>query len=374
MRTLAWLPWWVGLAGCQTTDSAARAIAAESRPEGAATDAPADEPEPGHASSIRCRECHARQRDEWVASAHARSASGAYRRALALVDETGRDTCAGCHVPLAGAPARIADEGVACDACHTAVGGGLAPRALALRPELATKFGPYRDSQDHHFHRVAYSEFVTSAALCIACHEETAPLAAAPGLRVLTSVAEWRTGPSADVACQECHMPKLRAKACKAGDERTVARHDFGGDRRSALAAALRLTLRIEERGVGRRAHITVENHGAGHALPSGLPERRMRLTVEVETPDAHRVVAEEAYGRVLIDEQGSVAPFFLATRERSDRRLLPGRPRHARVDLAPDTRRVTARLTYRRWDSELAVYYGDTETLLLAEVAEEVR
>src|SRR5687768_12817144 len=129
-------------------------------------------PEAVHHSSRRCGECHKHQREQWKESAHATAASAPFVKAVEMLAPDQKAQCDACHVPLRNASARIAGEGVTCDACHTATGTAAPPGALALAPELATKFGPFRDSKDHNFHRVAYSEFVIGSELCNACHED----------------------------------------------------------------------------------------------------------------------------------------------------------------------------------------------------------
>jgi hypothetical protein len=322
-------------------------------------------------SSARCRECHARQRDEWAASAHAGAATGAFRRSLEHVPQAEHVGCLGCHVPLTGSPAPVAAEGVACDACHTATGPGVPPAALLLRPDLATKFGPYPDSEDHHFHRVAHSEFVTSSRICIACHDDRAggPVA------VLTSTREWRQSRHAAKACQSCHMRTSRAPAAKGGAIRTVYAHGFGADRAAALSGALRLAARASRQGNQAVLTVRLTNAGAGHAVPTDLPERRLRLSVAGRSGDGETVFhGARVYGRRLVDASGRPAPFFRAVREESDTRLASGETRSERLELPPNVTRLLLRLTYERWDPVFDEYYGPGESVLVFEREVRVR
>jgi len=235
-----------------------------------------EEPEGRLYPSRRCGECHGRQRKEWEASAHARSNGEVFASALAHVPADLQSQCTGCHVPLESAGRRVAKDGVGCDACHTATAHakGNAGQVLTLSPELATRFGPYKDSLDHHFHRVAFSEFVVGEGLCASCHQDP------EGAKVptYTTVSEWRALPDR-VECNACHMPPLRAVAAKGEQIRTVSRHDFHPDKASALAEAF--SLRWSVLPDVRAAQIELVNDGAGHHLPTGRPERRLVLEVE---------------------------------------------------------------------------------------------
>lgn len=270
-------------------------------------------------ASRRCGECHGRQRDEWSKSPHALAASGAYARVAEPLPAAERAKCAGCHEPLRSAGPRVSGDGVGCDACHTAVDGGV--DAVVLAPELATRFGPYRDSKDHHFHRVAYSAFVTSDALCIACHEG--------GGGVYTTATEWREV-NGRKRCAACHMPAFKAIAAKGEKERSVAHHDFGALTKGGLAAAVKL--KVEP----ARGAVTVElsNTGAHHALPTGRPENALRLDVELY--DAAGKSLETASRRL----ERSMA-------NGTDSRLKPGRAFKEAFKAPANAARAAVRLWY---------------------------
>src|SRR5206468_1417567 len=91
------------------------------------------------------------------------------------------------------------------------------------------------------------------------------------GLKTYTTVSEAAAVPGAK-GCLDCHMPRFDAVAAKGERERTVAHHDFHAD----LTRAVSLKLGAE------RGELKVElnNTGADHALPTGRPERRLKLEV----------------------------------------------------------------------------------------------
>lgn len=310
--------------------------------------------------SRRCGECHGRARDEWSKSAHAQAAAGVFARIADRIGPSASQRCAACHLPLSGAEESVVADGVGCDACHTAVGKAPPPGALVLAPEQATRFGPYRDAKAHYFHKVAYSEFVTEGGLCAACHQDP------PGRSVpeYTTVAEWSALPD-HVDCQTCHMPGLRAVAAKGEQVRSVSQHDFAPDKAKALADALKLVVQVK-RG---EATVALTNAYADHDLPTGRPERRLTLELEWEGADGHPLAHEEKqFGRVLVNEHGTLAPSFAAVREASDDRLHAGQTWTHAWPRIPGARKLSVRLQYFRFDPALSAFFGPAEPVTVAE------
>lgn len=311
--------------------------------------------------SRRCGECHGRQRTEWMGSAHAHAADGeAYSQAIAKLGEGESARCEGCHVPLSEAGPRIARDGVGCDACHTAVATAQAPRVLTLAPERATRFGPFKDAKDHNFHRVAFSSFVTEAGLCEACHQDP------PGRKVAeyTTVAEWSKVED-HLDCVTCHMPGFRAVAAKGAKMRNVSHHDFGRDKVKALGDALSLAVKVE----GSEATVTLTNASAQHDLPTGRPERRMKLQLDwLDAAGATVASQTEVFGRFLVDGRGEATPSFLAERELRDTRLKAGEDWVHAYPRASGARSVRARLYYQRFDPALSQWFGSSDDVLVLE------
>ncbi len=307
--------------------------------------------------SRRCGECHGRQLEEWRASAHSRAQSEAYEAASQGLDAAARTGCSGCHAPLASYGKRVAKDGVGCDACHVATGFDEGRHTLVLSPELATRFGPYKDSQDHHFHKAAQSDFVTGPGLCAACHEDR-PDAQVP---TYTTVSEWRAQPEA-VSCNDCHMPSLRAHAAKGEKLRSVSRHDFHPDKAQALRGAL--TLRREASAPGELA-LSLVNDGAAHHLPTGRPERRLLWTVAFEDGEGRKVGAasSRSFGRVLVDATGAPSVSFRAVREERDERLARGEARTWQLQVPDGARTAKVQVLYQRFDEALASAFGAAQT-----------
>jgi len=297
--------------------------------------------------SRRCGECHGRQRDEWNTAAHAQAAGDTFKAAVARFGAL-RGACEGCHVPLMSAGPRVYGDGVGCDACHTAVGPN-ARGGVELKPDEARRFGPYKDSKDHHFHRVGYSEFVTSGTLCSACHEDPGDA----GVRTYTTVSEWSAVKGAKT-CLACHMPTFTAVAAKGEKERTVAHHDFHAD----LGRAVEMKLATAP----SELKVELLNTGADHALPTGRPERRLLLSLDwLDKGGAVLGSPEQRFGRFLVDASFAPAASFTAQREVADTRLFPHKPLVASFRAPKGAVKAHVQLWYEAFDPGLAPLFGSS-------------
>ncbi|MCA9539903.1 MAG: hypothetical protein KC620_13490, partial [Myxococcales bacterium] len=224
---------------------------------------------------------------------------------------------------------------VHCDVCHRvesidpAAPPGVAGRLHLVRPSesapitlgagglLPLTFGPGYDSPNPRMGSVQRDHY-RNGAICQGCHQlDAAPRL--PGaaldrarwpdgtLPLQSTFAEWQASPYADIApCQSCHMPPEPAvsnsadlQAFPAADiglqggwlraPGTVRRHSWTGPRFDDtllnLAAAVFIDKSVAD-GV-LTAQVTVQNVGAGHALPTGEPLRHLLLTVEARCADA---------------------------------------------------------------------------------------
>jgi hypothetical protein len=102
------------------------------------------------------------------------------------------------------------------------------------------------------------------------------------------------------------------------------------------------LSWRVTVTGDDKKIHATVrlENGGSGHAVPTGLPGRRLTLRARLKN-DANRVldVSERVFARIVVDETGREVPFYAAVRVASDSRIAAGASRTETFDLnAPST------------------------------------
>lgn len=138
---------------------------------GLASLAAADVP-PTYVGAGKCRDCHKTEKQGkaypiWEASKHAQAsnalksdaAKAAAEKAGLTVPAEQSPVCQKCHVPLAGAAAELAAEGVTCEACH---GPGSLYKKLSVMVdrEACVKNG-----------LVVFASQDAVKAKCLSCHE-----------------------------------------------------------------------------------------------------------------------------------------------------------------------------------------------------------
>lgn len=245
--------------------------------------------------------------------------------------------CADCHAPaidgtlggrdLLDATGFAYLYGISCDVCHRVesvnpeAAPGIAGRLRLLRPSepapitlgaggyLPLTFGPSLDSPNPRMGSVQRDHYRDST-ICLGCHQLDAP---APDrarwptgrMPIQSTWDEWQTGPLSDAPCQSCHMPPeplahngadiqmfaLAEIGIQGGWLRppgSVRRHAWTGPRTSdnlpKLAAAVFVSHATEADRL--TARVTVQNLGAGHALPTGEPMRQVYVQVEAHCGD----------------------------------------------------------------------------------------
>lgn len=261
--------------------------------------------------------------NEWEASGHARSTSSElYKASVADAKDA---TCDRCHAPLAAlAPTDVvASEGVTCDVCHTlrdpqpSKDGG----SWTLAVDDMIKYGPRCDLKDHYFHRMGCSKEHTQAVICGSCHWWEPK-----GIPVFTEYADWKAGPQAaeGTQCQDCHMPSEKAVLAIGSPVRTgVPHHGLLGIASDLRKRALGLEVKVSSAGDKLAVALVVRNNNAGHAVPAGLPERRVVIRVVLRDSAGAVVASEErALGRQLVDASGAEVPFWRATKVGVDTRI----------------------------------------------------
>jgi len=259
-----------------------------------------------------CAGCHNSIYDDWSASlmalsfVHEWDAAEYFRlalphaRRLNEVSEV-ESGCIACHGPLAYLSGDIppaqpqagtrVNEGVSCEICHS-ITGSTEPEPFNFSVAMDvgdTKFGP-RDDALSGFHQSRYSEFIVSARVCAACHDEQNPY----DTRVKETYREWSNGPyaGAGILCQDCHMDSSAGTSAPGGKQREdIASHTFYGPHTEGWlqeAASIKLTTDRPEARAGWTITIYAEvaNDLCGHYFPTGSTEERM-LWLEVWVTDA---------------------------------------------------------------------------------------
>lgn len=298
--------------------------------------------EEGYTESKVCATCHTDIHKQWANSLHASSFSdpvflGVYNE---LEEGEDRKYCLKCHAPLVRVSRdydfsqTVTKEGVSCDFCHTIRNVDLSkeePFEFALG---AVKGGPF-ESEVEIGHRNIYSEIYLKSEFCAGCHE----VVNENGFHVISTYTEWKNGPYAamGVQCQNCHMPEVLGVSVVnpeiAETTRIANAHKFvGGHSEINISRAATLNQVIHKVNDRVSVVVYVTNSEAGHYLPTGIPSRKVILTVKLLGSD--RKVLEErnvVFTRVLLDAEGAeileanIKDMFLkAASVKSDNRLKP--------------------------------------------------
>ena len=352
-------------------ENAARDAAPSPPAEGSALTAGTSTPVPvALHPAARCGECHGAITKEWRGSAHARAdTSLAY---AAMQKATSAAACERCHAPLlrfAEVGSLASKDAVACDVCHT-LREPERPSSFTMHLEDIVKYGPLCDAKSNYFHKMGCSPFHGTSDACAGCHSLRWTTPKGDLLTVQSEFEEWRASNYAveRVECQNCHMPgALAAVAVGSSPRSSVGSHAF--DLASLRSGAVALRMNVRRSGQNVAVVVNVKNERAGHDVPTGVPERRLVLRVEVR--DATGTASAKAarwYGRFLVDDRGP-APFYEATRVESDTRIHANESRDESFTLAAPRRgEVVAALVFVDVAPGIALRLGVTpkETTVL--------
>lgn len=316
-----------------------------------------------------CGTCHRDIYRMWRSSVHANAMEGVvflsvFRDLQAREGPDAARICLSCHAPLFALnhdeklEKQITWEGVGCDACHSLVSVELsAGGAIQKFDPGPVKRGPIRDAMSMA-HDVAYSELHTKALVCAGCHE----FRNADGVPIISTYSEWEQSAAAKEGhtCQTCHMGLTRANVVDPKVKRLemsrVNLHEVpGGHSIEQLHKALTVTMRPSRDANDLVLEIQITNKGAGHAVPTGMPGRRIILAVDVRTSDGTTASEKRTYARLLHDAAGKPIErdgecFAPGVTLASDTRIGAGERRveTLRFPISPEaTAQVTLRLNY---------------------------
>lgn len=282
-----------------------------------------------NASAQGCAGCHWSAVETWSASAHAVGPSPGL---IAAAADANSPACLSCHLPLrpqhrdlvvhdGGSPdaphtgpnvdfdATLSIEGVTCAACHMRDGHIVGPEASAVGP-----------------HAGRWSLTLSESTACASCHQLSWPGATEP---LYDTFGEWQRSAysQAGVQCQDCHL--------RPGADGGAVSHDVSMPVGRALSVLVALPPQALVRGgEGQTATITLQNTGAGHAIPTGSPFRGLRVTVAVEGPAAKgdgRATWSEPLVVDLARTVGDAAPWPIT----ADTRLQAGAQRALTLDVS---------------------------------------
>ncbi len=246
-----------------------------------------------------CGVCHVEIYREWKTSTHAHALKDLQFQAEMAKSPKTSWLCLNCHTPLLNQV-----ENVAVDVRNRSASDPVLtknPRADAvLRNEAVTcavchvkdgyVVGPYGNTGAPH--PTMRDEKLLTVDTCAACHQATA---AYTDTLVCTfdTAAEWKESPYAKQGrgCSSCHMPAVNRPLVAGGPVRTTRRHSFGGGMIPKTpgqpATGNRSGLTVEILTASRNANslnipVRLKNAYAGHKLPTGDPERHIRIEVDL--------------------------------------------------------------------------------------------
>jgi hypothetical protein len=305
-------------------------------------------PAKGHfTTSDTCGSCHKDIYKMWRASSHASSMEDTvflegYRETEARQGAAVSRRCLKCHAPMVevngdvNLKEKITWEGVSCDVCHSISSvdtSGISPRiVLDVGP---VKRGPIEDAASMA-HEVLFSPLHKGPLICAGCHEYANP----DGAAIITTYSEFKESPASREggSCQSCHMSRTKADVVDprvkrvAGSE--VNLHQMpGGHSLEQLQKALSLKYQAKREGDTLSIEVSLTNKGAGHAVPTGMPGRKVILEVRAQAGGEEAHEERRIYSKVFKDAQGSVitrdsAYFAAGVRLHTDRRIRPGETR----------------------------------------------
>lgn len=295
-------------------------------------------------SSQSCLQCHTDIFTLWNNSLHATAYSNSSFQAsyLTVVLDEGKEAghfCLQCHAPVAhffndyDLKSPLANEGVTCWFCHSvsSINKNKNIDNYYNLDTSGTVYGPYQTSSDKG-HEAKYSPLHLSAEMCRGCHEYTNE----NGVGILETYNEWKESPykKEDIYCQNCHMPIMIDLTVADNSDISnyyVTAHEFrGGHSKINLTNAVNMTTDVVKSGDRLDVKIMITNAESGHKLPTGIPIRKLVLTVKLNNADNVEISSSrKVYRKVLTDKYGTIIEkaskmFVDATSIYSDNRINP--------------------------------------------------
>lgn len=320
-------------------------------------------------TSDTCGECHKAIYKMWRSSAHSKAMEDeifldAYRETKRVEGEQVSRQCLQCHAPLTDLngdwdlQSKVTWEGVSCDVCHGLVSVDLSTPIPAQVFDIGdVKRGPIQDAHSSA-HEVLYSELHTTSEVCAGCHQFTN----AEGTPLMTTYTEWKgSGAARDgLQCQTCHMSETEGDVVDPRIARVphaeVNLHEVpGGHSLEQLNKALRVVMEPERDGDTLRVEVRLINRGAGHAVPTGMPGRKVIFDLRVRPYGGEDYETQRVYAKVFADAEGKRITrdsryFSRGVQLESDTRILPDETRTERFAIhvpKEATVEVKMKLTY---------------------------
>ncbi len=382
------------VAGCTKTTSKARSLGYDDAIAFYAAQPPFLSPMPysdvpeglPDLTAATCGKCHVEIYEEWRISTHARAWTddAQFMEELAKSEKQGVAwMCVNCHTPMVNQLDRLVadleggavekpiyvpnpryskalqDDAITCGTCHVRDGQILGPYGDTIAP-----------------HPVKKDERLKTVEVCTQCHQAKAEWRHIALACVFDTGEEYAASGYGEEGktCQSCHMPEVTRPIATNGKPRVTRRHWFGGSlipkhpRFTKEMAALRehYPPGLEAFWVNAPKEVRPDmplsityrygNANAGHMLPSGDPERFIRIELSAESDDGP--LAKDSF------QIGSVYQWSPEVKKISDNRLRPREARERKLSLtAPKSGHIYLTLTASRFRiNEENLAYHDLE------------
>ncbi len=340
--------------------------------------------QPHQVSSGVCQECHKEIYEQWSGSMHANSTAlkdpihgGFYRFVIGDPTQEGVKTkkgqypvCLKCHVPAAAIDKKTKldampayEQGVNCISCHTikkfkgvtgpdgknrygidayelSSTGLQAPsgRDYSTKP-VDPKTATPATMPFHPFPMEGNSIHKTNA-VCMGCHDKRENFKGAP----LCVTGDEYNQVSSFVACQSCHMPKVKHKTAEGGTIELSDHSMAGGHSEGQVAQAMVMDMTAEKAGDTIKATVSMHNR-LPHAFPTGAPFRNFYLKISAYDGAGKQVWQnykkhpmkedpKSMFVKVLGDDTNKPVPPPKATKVLKDTRLQPNERREVQYDI----------------------------------------
>jgi len=252
-----------------------------------------------------CGDCHEAIYDEWRRSTHAAAWVDPQFQAELSKDPAVAWLCLNCHTPVSNQQAELVaqsgitrdpptqrnarfdeslrEEGVTCLSCHWRPEGIAAPHKDVTAP-----------------HATVYAPELKTDRACTSCHQAVARLDDTLVCHFDTAGEKRRAG--IQTSCGDCHMPRIERAVATGGPVRNSGSHLWPGsgigkglwEGPHGLDSLQVIAPTVDKVG---RLSFTLHNAKAGHMLPTGDPERFLRVTAA--TVDAQGRTRDEKTWRI---------------------------------------------------------------------------
>jgi len=246
-------------------------------------------------SAEECGSCHEEIYNEWKTTIHSKAWREPYFQADFRYDGS-KQVCLNCHTPLENQQENLVlgftdkakfhpilkpnknfdpslqNEGVTCAVCHIKDG---------------VIVGPYDIESDAHPVKQD-KRFLDGNGICKRCH--------------LVKADRWdyflKIPPCGNFAevelsgekidCTKCHMPSINRPLVDGGVVRKGSRHIWrGGHDKTMVQKAVEIKLEeVESQGNKREFEIRLTNVGTKHYLPTGTPDRHLKISFRLLNED----------------------------------------------------------------------------------------